>query len=99
MAVSSIYLYQLVHDLARSLNDLWPPGVGTPAATFSTTGFTCTALMKAIDDFFNGWDIHFHAGTHKGQSRECTDYSSAYAVTFAPAVTGSVDATDLFAMF
>ena len=70
MAVSSIYLYQLVHDLARSLNDLWPPGLGTPAATFTTTGFTCTALMKAIDDFFNGWDIHFHAGTHKGQSRE-----------------------------
>jgi hypothetical protein len=70
---------------------------GTPAATFSTTGFYCSALALEDDDYYNDWWLRFYSGTHKDITERVTDFTkSGGVIVFSPAVTGAVDATDLF---
>lgn len=74
---------------------------GTPTGGFSTTGFQCSALAVYADDYFNDWaGGRFYSGTHKDISFVPTDFAKANGVvTFSPAVSGNVDATDLFEMY
>lgn len=74
--------------------------VGTPTGSFSTTGFACSSLAQYPDDHFNtGW-IHFYSGTHKDVTRNVSDFAaSGGTVTLDPAVTGAIDATDLFELW
>ena len=71
---------------------------GTPAGTFSTTQFTCAAMAGRFqNDKFNDNYIRFYAGTHIDTTVRINNYVGATAgFTFQPALTGSVDATDLF---
>jgi hypothetical protein len=70
---------------------------GTPAATFSTSGFTCGTLALEDSDYYNDWWLRFYLGTHKDTTRRVTAFTTTTgAVVFSPVVTGAVDATDLF---
>uniref|UniRef100_A0A6M3L581 Uncharacterized protein n=1 Tax=viral metagenome TaxID=1070528 RepID=A0A6M3L581_9ZZZZ len=70
---------------------------GVPAATFSTTGFTCSTLALDEDGYYEDWYLRFYAGTHKNTTRRVTSFTqSGGVIVFSPAVTGNIDATDLF---
>lgn len=70
---------------------------GTPAATFTTTGFGCAALALDEDSFYVDWYLRIFAGTHKDTTRRITTFTkSGGVVVFSPVVTGAIDATDLF---
>tara|TARA_Y100000310_G_scaffold330365_1_gene401872 strand:+ start:442 stop:1221 length:780 start_codon:yes stop_codon:yes gene_type:complete len=70
---------------------------GTPKDNFATTTFGVAELAVYENDYFNNWWGRFYAGTHKDITFSVTDFvKTSGVVTFAPAVTGNVDATDLF---
>jgi len=73
---------------------------GTPTGGFSTTGFQCSTLDQYPNDHFNtGW-WHCYAGTHKDTTKTVSDFAQTNgAVTLSPAVTGAIDATDLFELW
>jgi hypothetical protein len=71
--------------------------MGTPAVTFSTTGFTCGDLALDETDFYKDWYLRFYSGTHKDITRRVTSsIITTGAIVFSPALTGAVDVTDLF---
>lgn len=71
--------------------------MGTPAATFSVNGFTCSLLNQYENDYFNEWWLRFYAGTHKDTTRTVSDFAqSGGTFTIAPDLSSAVDATDLF---
>ena len=70
---------------------------GTPAATFSTTGFTCAALGPYETSYFVDWWLRFYSGTHKDTTKIVTAFTtSTGAFVFTSALGSAVDATDLF---
>ena len=70
---------------------------GVPSGGFSTTGFQCSSLALDEDSFYLDWYLRIFAGTHKDITRRATASLKANgAITFSPAVTGNIDATDLF---
>lgn len=93
MAVYSKYLYQLRQSVAYSLDDCVVCSVDSNA-----TNTTCAnAMLIEGDDYYNGWDIRFYAGTHKNNTRTVTDFAdTGDSITFAPAVTNATDTTDYF---
>ncbi|MBU2118758.1 MAG: hypothetical protein KJ954_14315 [Alphaproteobacteria bacterium] len=95
--------YTLRQMIGRLMNAGGPPGMvmGTPAATFSTTGFTCAALGREESDYFLDWWLRFYSGTHKDNTeiQVTASVTSTGATTFSPAVVAAVDATDLFELW
>ena len=70
---------------------------GVPTGGFSTTGFQCSSLALETANYYLDWWLRFYSGTHKDTTRQVTVFVQANGtVTFSPAVTGDVDATDLF---
>lgn len=73
---------------------------GVPTGGFSTTGFQCSSLALDEDSYYLNWWLRIYAGTHKDTTREVTAFLKAGGtVTFSPAVTGAIDATDLFELW
>ncbi len=70
---------------------------GTPAATLSTTGFTCAALDQYENDYFNEWWLRVYSGTHKDTTRAITDFTqSGGTFVFSPAFSTAMVVADLF---
>lgn len=70
---------------------------GVPSGGFSTTGFQCSSLVLDETGFYEDWWLRFYLGTHKDATRLVTTFTQLNgAFVFSPAVTGAIDATDLF---
>ena len=91
-----------LYELRQAVGRLMSPGdialvTGTPAATFSTTGFQCAALALEEYDYYKDWWGRFYSGTHKDTTFRITGFTqSGGAIVFSPALSSAVDATDLF---
>ena len=95
MSTARYTLRQSVAPLLTGSGDR-PMIMGTPAATFTTTGFGCVALALNENDYFNDWYLRFYVATNKDITVTVTDFvKTGGVVTFYPAVT-LVDAEDLF---
>lgn len=93
MSVYSTTLASLIKSVALSFDDYVPC---TPSSAGTTNTAVCNTLLRA-DDYYNGMQLHFNAGTLKDTTREVTDFVlSNYTLTFLPAVTSNVAVTDLF---
>jgi hypothetical protein len=80
--------------------------VATPSSeALTTTTFGCAALQVYPDDYFDDYHGRFYSGTHKDTNFTVTNFEKLDAnnqkgvVTFAPALSTAVDATDLFELY
>lgn len=68
---------------------------GTAQAGAATT-ITLAAGASAVDDFYNGWEVHITANTGVGQTRTITDYNGTTKVATVATWTVNPDNTSTY---
>jgi len=90
-------LYTIRQLLARQMGETI---VGVPVDNFATNAFGVTRLATFEDDYFNDRYGRFYSGVARDTDYIVTDFVKTNGViTFAPALSAAVTATDLFEIY